>query len=250
VLLLPKDDPVVLPWLRFYGSWEPAESAVLRAAIRPGSTFLDVGAHVGYHTLAGARAVGVMGKVIAVEPSPTLLPLLRGNLRNNLPAELANVVHVAPVAAWDEDTTLTFTESIEHNSGDNRVYAGEGPGVAVEARRLDTLEGLDETTVAVIKTDLQGRDHRALRGLRKTIERDQPLIVTEFWPEGIRDVGDEPAAVLAEYVDMGYQLATLAGQPEVGDDLASIVTTAEEAEGGFLTLCLTPPAAQDSRLAP
>ncbi|MDX6205677.1 MAG: hypothetical protein QOF39_1734 [Frankiales bacterium] len=243
-LLLPKSDPVVLPWMRFYGNWEPEESAFLRSALKPGDTFLDVGAHVGYHTLAGAKAVGPTGKVIAVEPSPDILVLLRNNLRNNLRGDLADVVHVAPVAAWDQDTTLRFTQSLDGNSGDSRVYSDESEAadLRVEARRLDSLDALGGTTVAVVKTDLQGRDHRALRGLRKTIERDRPVIVTEFWPEGIRDVGDEPAAVLAEYAEMGYLIATLPGQPDLPEDPTRAVAVAESVEGGFLTLCLTPTA--------
>jgi FkbM family methyltransferase len=242
VLLLPKNDPVVLPWMRVYGNWEPEESAFLRSAIKPGDTFLDVGAHVGYHTLAGARAVGPTGQVIAVEPSPEILALLRNNLRNNLTGDSADIVHVAPVAAWDSDTTLTFTQSVEGNSGDSRVYADDhaATGITVDARRLDSLEALGGTTVAVVKTDLQGRDHRALRGLRKIIERDRPVIVTEFWPEGIRDLGDDPAIVLGEYADMGYRLSTLPGQPDLPHDLSETVALADSVEGGFLTLCLTP----------
>ena len=242
VLLLPKNDPVVLPWMRFYGTWEPEESAFLRSTIKPGDTFLDIGAHVGYHTLAGARAVGPTGQVIAVEPSPEILELLRNNLRNNLTGESADIVHVAPVAAWDTDTTLTFTQSVDGNSGDSRVYADghATTGITVDARRLDSLEALGGTTVAVVKTDLQGRDHRALRGLRKIIERDRPVIVTEYWPEGIRDLGDDPATVLGEYADMGYRLSTLPGQPDLPDDLSAAVELAESVEGGFLTLCLTP----------
>jgi hypothetical protein len=110
----------------------------------------------------------------------------------------------------------------------------------VDARRLDSLEALGGTTVAVVKTDLQGRDHRALRGLRKIIERDRPVIVTEFWPEGIRDLGDDPVIVLGEYTDMGYRLSTLPGQPDLPHDRSETVALADSVEGGFLTLCLTP----------
>ena len=116
-----------------------------------------------------------------------------------------------------------------------------------DGRRLDTLEALEDTTVAVVRTDLRGRDHRALRGLRKTIERDRPVIVTEFWPEGIRDVGDDPVAVLAEYADMGYTLASLPGEPRLMGDGATVVTLAESMPSGSLTLALTPTGGPDPR---
>jgi FkbM family methyltransferase len=213
------------------------KAAYLASVLRPGDTFVDLGAHVGYHSIVAAKRVGPHGQVIAVEPSAEVLPVLRRNLEANLPRAIR--VSVQPVAAWDEDATLTSSPGI---SGRAQTYSpvSDRPGIEVEGRRLDTLEALGDTTVAVVKTDLQGRDHRALRGLRKTIERDRPVIVTEFWPEGIRDVGDDPLAVLAEYADMGYQAGTLPGQPDLSDDPAVIVALAEQVEGGFLTLCLTP----------
>ena len=140
-LLLPADDTVVAPWMRFYGSWEPAESALLRSALHDGDTLLDIGAHVGYHTLAGARSVGTNGKVIAVEPSPDVVALLRANVRLNLSPELAGVVEVLPLAAWDEDTTLSFAQSIDGNSGDSRAYAQTTAGsLSVDGRRLDGVD--------------------------------------------------------------------------------------------------------------
>lgn len=145
------------------------------------------------------------------------------------------------VAAWDEDTTLTFTQSVDGNSGDSRVYADEASrGIPVEALRLDGLASISGTTLSVVKTDLQGRDHRALAGLRKTLERDRPVIVTEFWPAGIRDAGDDPLDVLDQYTDMGYERQSLPGQPTLPDHPSKVLAMAEAAEGGFLTLALTP----------
>ena len=42
----------------------------------PGMTFVDVGAHIGLLTLAGARSVGNTGEVYAIEPGPSSIQLL------------------------------------------------------------------------------------------------------------------------------------------------------------------------------
>src|SRR4029453_7537705 len=41
---------------------------ILQNILRPGDTFIDVGANIGWYTLFGARAVGETGHVIAIEP--------------------------------------------------------------------------------------------------------------------------------------------------------------------------------------
>jgi len=46
--------------------------AVYTAALRDGDVAIDIGAHVGRHTLPMARAVGVRGKVYAYEPLPSI----------------------------------------------------------------------------------------------------------------------------------------------------------------------------------
>ncbi|BEP11830.1 FkbM family methyltransferase [Acidothermaceae bacterium B102] len=230
ILFAPADRPA-----RSYGAREQDQVRFLSSALADGDTFLDIGAGLGYHTIAAAKVVGPRGRVIAVEPSEGLVAVLRRNIEANLPAS-AQVI-VQPVAPWDEDAPLTFAP----DGPSARAYpaALDRSGTMVDGRRLDTLEALEDTTVAVVRTDLRGRDHRALRGLRKTIERDRPVIVTELWPEGIRDVGDDPVAVLAEYADMGYAVASLPGQPQLLGDGATIVTLAESAPGGSLTLALT-----------
>lgn len=64
-----------LPWhgtmyspIFFYGEYEPAESAIVRALLSPGGFALDIGAHRGWFTILMGRAVAPGGRVLAVEP--------------------------------------------------------------------------------------------------------------------------------------------------------------------------------------
>ena len=54
----------------YMGTFEPDEAAMLQGVLKPGMTFVDVGANVGFFTLMAARAVGPGGHVHAVEPGP------------------------------------------------------------------------------------------------------------------------------------------------------------------------------------
>ena len=70
-------------FLMALGAYEEREVSYVLSRLRPGDAFLDVGAHVGYFTLPAAKAVGPGGQVIAIEPSPDSVSLLRANAELN-----------------------------------------------------------------------------------------------------------------------------------------------------------------------
>ncbi|MBW3630628.1 MAG: FkbM family methyltransferase, partial [Gemmatimonadetes bacterium] len=65
------------------GSYEAEQTALFREWLRPGDTLLDVGAHVGYYSLLGARLVGERGAVWSFEPNPSNSEWLRRHVRVN-----------------------------------------------------------------------------------------------------------------------------------------------------------------------
>ena len=60
----------------------PLQSALQRE-VRPGATFFDIGANVGFVTLIAARLVGASGRVVAFEPVPENVAAIRENLAMN-----------------------------------------------------------------------------------------------------------------------------------------------------------------------
>jgi FkbM family methyltransferase len=240
-LLMPVDE-VMLPWIMFHRSWEDSEAELMArlATARPGA-ILDIGAHVGYHTLRLMRSCPEITRVVAVEAHPVTAAYLRRNLRVNLPPAAVELTTVVEAAAWDSEGAVHLAQASPDNSGDNRVSA-DGPGVEVRALRLDDVPEVGAQPVALIKVDLQGRDHRALAGLAATLRRDRPHVVCEFCPSAIEELGDDPAAVLAGYRELGYRLVEVGAQgpadQERGD--AELITTARHDEKEFVTLWLDP----------
>ncbi|MGH4016577.1 MAG: FkbM family methyltransferase, partial [Pseudonocardiaceae bacterium] len=240
VLRLPANDTVVLPWLHEYGSWEPSEAAIIDQLLFPGATFVDIGAHVGYFSLLALRRVGPQGAVIAVEPWPTACELLDRNVRSNIAFGLRPALTVLENAAWDVSGPLRLRTASDGNSGDNRITPdGE---LIVPGIRLDDVPGIRDRTVHVVKVDTQGRDHRALQGMRSVLLRDQPHVLCEFWPDGIRESGDEPHAVLARYREWGYRPRLIGADGDSGDGFAAtdLVRLAEESAQEFVNLWLQP----------
>ncbi|GAA1253298.1 FkbM family methyltransferase [Prauserella halophila] len=242
-LLLPVDD-VMLPWIRHHRSWERDEAQLLTqlAGRRPGA-FLDVGAHVGYHTLSLLRSSSAVTNVVAVEADPTNAEFLRRNLAVNLPKDRSGLVNVLEAAAWDADGNLVLAHTDERNSGDHRVREPDGTaGLMVQAVRLDGSTDVLRQPVGLVKTDLQGRDHRALAGLQETLERDRPDVLCEFSPEAIEEFGDDPAAVLVAYRKWGYQPVELLADGTLADDEPDdmLIHHARMDRRGFTTLWLRP----------
>lgn len=240
-LLVPVD-AVVLPWLAYHRSWE-VEEAELMAGLVGDGTFLDVGAHIGYHTLRLLRSATGVASVVAVEASPVNAGFLRRNVEVNLGPAAAGLVEVLPVAAWDEDGTIRLVQADPDNSGDHRAHsaaAEEAGGVVVPAVRLDGRPEVFDRRVTLVKVDLQGRDHRALAGLSAVLERDRPHVVCEFCPAAIAELGDDAMQVLAYYRKLGYAPVPLGGDPDSEHADEDLVSQADSAVTGFVTLWLRP----------
>ena len=230
--LVPAHDQVIRPWVEHYGSWETAERDLLDSLIRPGMTVVDVGAHVGLHTVPASQRVGSTGHVIALEPDPRTCALLRTNLRRNAARNVA--VHQLAAGASSGRRRLVRSET---NTGDNWVATECTPGgsLPVEVLPLDSL--LDRVAALdVVKIDAQGADHEVVLGMRQLLARFDPTIIVEFGPAEIRRRGQDPRAVLATYRDLGLRIRALGLEGQV-----DVLDAAERAEHKFLTLILDQP---------
>ncbi len=169
--------------------------AVLSALIVPGATFVDVGANIGWFTVIGSRLVGSRGRVIAFEPDPDNVRLLRRAVARN---HCGNVT-VHPCAVGAESGTARLFRSSD-NQGDHRleVASDRRDSVVVAVRSLDDSLGHAAADAGVIKMDTQGSEAAALRGMRKLLTRNPRVrVVLEFWPFGLQRCGAS-ADALAE----------------------------------------------------
>jgi FkbM family methyltransferase len=188
--------------------YEPNETRFLRERLRPGMTFVDIGANIGFYTLLGSRCVGGSGHVLAVEPEPYNRSLLCRNVaRNQL-----NNVQVKSCALSAEPGTAILRRS-DTNFGDHRVRAStEANGD--ETISLDTFDhvlleaGLDRPDV--VKMDTQGYECHIVRGMKRFLEDRHPAVVlTEYWPYGMRQAGGNPGEFLTTFADHGFAASVL-----------------------------------------
>ncbi len=153
-----------------YDPHEAILEPVFRWLLGSGGVFADVGAHVGHWTV---RLAGQAAKVIAVEPDPATVAVLRENVTLN---GLGNVT-VIEAAAWDSSEMLRLEDPLGHRiSGTNRTLPDD-TGTVRGQKLDDILAGEDE--IRLIKIDTEGADLHVLAGLRETLARCQPAMIVE-----------------------------------------------------------------------
>jgi len=187
-----------------YGVYEPFETQLFERCLAPGDTVIDVGANIGYYTLAAARAVGPEGKVFAFEPDPSNFRCLHRNVARN---GYRNVV-LENCAVCDLDGTVELHLAVR-NTGDHRIFETQEPRrrIAVPAVRLDSYFGADLPAVRLLKMDIQGAEGRAIAGMHALLAASEhAALFLEFWPAGLRLGGTDPAGFLDRLRDGGFHL--------------------------------------------
>lgn len=150
--------------------FDGTDIAFLRAFLRPGDTFVDVGANVGVYSLYGARSVGPTGRVFAVEPHPRIWRQLRDNLR-------ANEYSWAEAFLGAVSDTSGARQFTDMRSDDQNGLKPDGP-LSVRTARLDDL--IPHKDVRLLKIDVEGHEAAVLAGAVEVLRRTDAVLV-EAW---------------------------------------------------------------------
>jgi FkbM family methyltransferase len=192
------------------GRYEPQETALLQQILRPGMTFVDVGANWGYFTLCAAHLVGPTGRVVSIEVDPRACRTLKANIERN---KLESVTALE-MAASDASGVLRLHEyeGRANESGNFGLTGAEATGTPrrqfdVAASRLDdVLDRAGIEQVDLLKMDIEGAEARALSGLRRALaDRRIKHLVLEVHPQYLRDQCTSAEQVVADLRSYGYR---------------------------------------------
>lgn len=148
--------------------WEEHTTRIIRESLKPGDRFVDCGAHIGWFSIVGSKAVGPTGKVFAFEPWKGNYEILEENLRLN---GCHNVI-ASNLPLWSSNARLLVKAPPSDNSGDARTNPSDSPD-AVEALTLDNWFKPD--SVQLVKIDCQDSDAEILVGGRRLFTQSKRI---------------------------------------------------------------------------
>jgi FkbM family methyltransferase len=186
------------------GTSESAVQQAIQEHLRPGMTFYDLGANIGFFSLLAARLVGPSGRVVSFEADPEIAARLAENLSYN------NFTHVAveEKAVWSEHGTVSFARVDSNTSPDRglgHVSVGERPAadaISVEAISLDQYV-LSHPLPDFLKCDVEGAEVPVFQGAERLLKEKRPVLLVEMHSKENR------AALLMKFNQCSYTCINL-----------------------------------------
>lgn len=205
-------DFTVSPWFFNHRLFEPLTTHLVLDCLRPGMTFVDVGANRGYFSILAARRVTGSGQVYSFEPNPAVMADFKTHVALN---NVENIVQGSDLAITDSagHEVELFISTCPTNSGLSSLTPSEemlAQGALTPANtirvRTETLDQWSEVVridkpIDLIKIDVEEAEDLVLRGMTRLLKDAPPhRIVVETTPHS-------PAhCSLSEY---GYHWALL-----------------------------------------
>lgn len=187
------------------GRYEPLTLAFLSRNLRTSDTALLAGVNNGLHVIVAAKAVGVTGCVIGVEPQPAALLGARRNIDLNGVAGSIRLVG----AALGADTSFTHMPWSDPGNPGAASLLDAGPGLEVPLVPLSSiLDAMCSGPVRIVLLDVQGYEGLALQGLK---HQRPDLLVVEDSQEYLDRSGSSRALLYSQMRAMGYALHDVFG---------------------------------------
>lgn len=167
--------------LYVFGDYELPTIRFLRSVLKPGSVCLDVGAQMGYLSLAMATAADRRTVVHAFEPESNNAARLRENVALNS----LNNITLHQTAVSTVDGSLKLYLSNDRNAGTHSTVYIES-NVSSEFVEIPsvTLESFARekrfSSIDLIKIDVEGAEIDVINGALTVLKQHKPLVIMEL----------------------------------------------------------------------
>lgn len=219
-MLLDLEDKGISRSLLLFGTREIDHKIILEKVLKPGMAVLDIGANLGYYVLMEMGLVGPKGRMIAVEPSPSNIELLKRNLALNGHAHIT----VVPGAVSDKSGEKEFF--LAHQSNLNTFHA-TGTGAKFLSGKVEVVRTYTVPELArihgkpdLIRMDVEGHEVEVFNGMIDAIANGElsPMVIfeTHLSRYGADHDMETP---LRKLFSLGYHVRYLASSSQRGTAL-------------------------------
>ncbi|MEM8499149.1 MAG: FkbM family methyltransferase [Pseudomonadota bacterium] len=198
-LLLNKNDITLDAKIISNKCWSPDEQVVMgRLLEATDGDFFDIGANLGYCSVAGSKHMSTDRRILSFEPQDSVFKRLCANLAIN------NVHNAMPIRSllWSKADANIEIELVDPlwlgSSGGARAVPGQ---TSLHAAPVETLDSwASGFQVSLIKIDCEGAELEILKGAKKTLELQRPFLYFEC------NVSEKSKAILSLLFEFEYSL--------------------------------------------
>ncbi len=188
------------------GFYEPELSDFFRSVLKPGDTFVDVGANEGYFSVLAASIVGSSGRLVAVEPQERLHQKLEANFGAN---QIDNFQLIA-VAISDSAGNTIIHLTPDMNSGASGLSKVTKYNCETQEVELITLEELFKRSgvdiAHAVKMDIESFEYEAILGSKKIFESGRIRhLAVELHPEVMAARGKNVNDIISFLTSQNYK---------------------------------------------
>jgi FkbM family methyltransferase len=173
-----------------YGFFEEGLSRLILEYLKPGMTFLDIGAHFGYFTLLSSLIVGNSGFIHAFEPTARTFDILKSNT-----SHLRNVT-INNKAVYSKQTYININDYGIRYSAFNTLHTARlsqdkirylnPKSYVIDAISVDKYVKEYNIKPDFVKIDAESSEYEILLGMKNTIEKFRPIISLEVGDMNIK----------------------------------------------------------------
>ena len=200
----------------YFGLWEPKLTQLILSRPENDGIFLDIGANIGYFSMAAAAR---FKKVIAIEASPDIAALLKRNVERN---QLTNI-DIKNIAIGNAEGKIFVNLAAEHNVGQTAISQDRKSGSKeIQMTTIDRLLGADELgNIRFIKMDVEGAEFSIFENLLTFVNALHPEleIVAEISPAETPDDEADQIKIWAALLEAGFTAYVLQEEYDLGDYL-------------------------------
>ena len=199
----------------FLFGYDPDAERFLRAHLKLGDTFVDVGANVGFYTLLASSIVGNAGRVFAIEPNPRPYAKLLETIAKN---QIRNVVALN-IALGRNRTELDLYLNRTGDNDSATMVAHDGKeSVNVQVFALDEIAATHHVAAMdYLKIDVDGFEPEVFAGAGRILSENRiRALQAEFSDYWLRRNGSSPEQLHRLLTDAGFE--DVEGEPRFVTD--------------------------------
>jgi len=197
--------------------------------LRDGDRCIDVGAHVGRHSIPMAHCVAPSGKVYAFEPLPGIFNQLKTRVEE---MGLSSIISTRQCALSDAGGDADFVlvhEAPEYSGLRPRHYDMQvtTERIRVQTSRLDDLFETKARAIRYIKIDCEGGELGVLRGASDLLRRDRPVVSFECGDSSLEAYDYDSGEIYDFFAAHDYNIRSITQLPL---DRAAFIVAASRQE--------------------